>query len=320
LNNVQLVQDLATVFGASFTSATVSAVGTLPSGLSINSSFNGSTNTNIFAGGSGSILKASPTDSATVRIQMILTNPNINTTYLTTGLGSGTDALFGTNVIDSSNNDPALRADLNLDGVPDDSNEDIRTPLRISDWIFLANNVMDFNAYYKEKAVHLNWSMQNTEDGVTAHLQRSTNGRDFITIGDIPLKSSKQVESYLSVDKSPSNADNYYRLEFQTATGHTFYSNVVVVSLKNIKPTELVVTPNPFRDQIYFSLNLEKKDKVSYKLLDLHSRVITSGDRIGQPGDNKYTIDGLSGLPPGTYLLQTQVGEEHYHKMIIKTP
>jgi hypothetical protein len=318
LNNVQLTEDLSTVFGGLLTSATVAAVGTLPAGLTLNASFNGSSNKNIFTGGASSILNTSPADSAIVRVTVVLTNPNVNTTYYTSAIGSATDKLFSTSISDSSNNDGGLRSDLNANGVTDDSNEDIRTPLRIIDWISLGNNIIDFNGSYADNKVNLHWNLQNTEDGLLVNIQRSADGKNFQSLGSLNIRESQDQERYTWTDLSPYSSANFYRLEFVKKNGTRFYSEVLPISIRTSRSKAMAVLPNPFRSVVTFSIDLEQNQNVKYKLLSMDSRIVASGEKSGQYGFNSFTIDNLSNLPSGTYFLQVAVGSETYHKVVIK--
>lgn len=318
LNNVQLVENLTAVFGAMVSNVSLAAVGTLPAGLTLNGSFDGTTNTNIFVGGSSSILNTSPADSATVRVTFVLNNPSTTTTYYSSSIGSATDKLFGTSISDSSNNDTGLRSDLNANGVPDDANEDIPTPLKIANWIFLANNILDFNGNYKDKKVNLHWTLTNTEEGLIAGVQRSSNGKDFQTLAVVPIKESSLQETYTWMDNSPFANDNFYRIEFKRKNGSLFYSEVLPITIKSARTMDLLVSPNPFGDNVYFSVNLERPQKVQYRLLSMDSKLMASGTKTGEVGNNKFNIENLSALPRGTYLLQTIIGDETLHKVIIK--
>src|SRR5262249_39435857 len=93
LTSVQVTDDVKTAFGATvFSSASAAAVGTLPSGLAMNGSYNGSTNTNLFA--TGGTMKATPKDSATVRVTVNLTNPNLTSYYNNSAVATATGNFF----------------------------------------------------------------------------------------------------------------------------------------------------------------------------------------------------------------------------------
>jgi hypothetical protein len=320
LNNVQLVENLSAVYGSIVSNVTVSAVGTLPGGLILNSSFNGTTNTNILVGGATSKLNTSPADSATLRISFVLTNPILSKTYFSSTLGSAKDNLFGTSVSDSSNNDLGLAADLSGNGVPDDANEDTPTPLTMSEWTVLSNTISDFNGKYLDKKVNLQWTLANTEIGLTANIQRSSDGRSYQALTTLPAKASDSQVTYAWTDEAPYVDDNFYRLEFKRKDHTSFFSDVLAISPKISTANAMTVSPNPFNDHIYFTVSLDKAQKIQYRLIGMDSKLIVSVETQGQTGNNAYSIDRLSNLPPGTYLLQTITDGKTFDKVIIKTP
>jgi uncharacterized repeat protein (TIGR01451 family) len=319
LNNVQLKDSVAKVFGASFFSATVAAVGSLPAGLAINPSYNGNTNCDIFVGGAGSTLGAAPAEEAIVRIAVTLNNPSVNTTYYNTALGFGKNILYNSaSVSDSSNNDGALRPDPNNNGVPDDINEDIPTPLRLLDWLFLPVRLIDFNARIDKEKTRLEWSLENTSGHLEINIQRSSDGVNFRAIGKLESSLQQDLQRYQWEDINPENGTNYYRLEIIANGINTFYSGVVKVVVDRTDLTDLKVGPNPFQKSISFSFSLHNTGIVDYRIIDNNRRVIQSNRTIVQKGENHISIENLPAIPDGIYILQIRTEKTVYNKKIIK--
>lgn len=318
LVNVQLTDSIAKVFGTSFVSASAAAIGTLPSGISINPSYNGNTNCNLLTGGAGSTLSATPSDSAFIRITVLLNSPDVHATYYSTTMGLGSSSLFSVNVSDSSNNDIGLKADLNGNGIPDDANEDVPTPLRLSDWVLLPSNLIDFNArLVSNNFVNVNWKL-TTDAPLKMIVQRSTDALQFTTIYEATSNANNEIQTYQYIDKSPSLGPNYYRIIFVRSAGSSFYTDIVKINLSQAPNPALLVSPVPFSDKIHFTLQLDKNDQVSCKLIDFTGRVIYNATRIGIAGENNFLIDQLQQYPPGNYVLQVQAGDQLYNKLILK--
>lgn len=318
LKNVQVLDSVKKVFGASFVSASVAALGTLPPGLTINSSYNGNTDCKLFVGGVSSILRAGPADSATVRITVNLSNPDINYTYYNTALGSATCKNFSTiNILDSSNNSAGLRTDLNNNGIPDDANEDIPTPVKINGWTILAQSVLNLNASVKKDAVNLTWELINTEGDLTMYVQRSKDGYSFVNIGKI--ESNNQISSYNWTDIPDGGGSYFYRISFLNKEQKTQFSDVVKISIEPRTFTNFNVTPNPFNSLLKFSFFISYNDFVNYSLFDNNMKLIKSEKRYCQQGENTLTIDNLSNLSPGVYILQIKTNGNTYSKKLIKT-
>ncbi|MES1220306.1 MAG: hypothetical protein ABUT20_32695, partial [Bacteroidota bacterium] len=211
LTSVQVTDDIKSVFGTSvFVSASAAAVGTLPLGLSINSSYNGNSDINIFA--AGGTMKATPQDSATVRITVNLNNPSLSTVYKNSAKASATGSFFSINVSDLSKDDAGLDPDPNSNDVPDDTNEDTPTPLVLSTWVVvLPLKVIDFNAEADQGANNLYWKIINDEHELQMNIQRSNDGKTFSSIKTMQCASAQDVQKYEWTDTSPLTGDNYYR-------------------------------------------------------------------------------------------------------------
>ncbi|HVZ57026.1 MAG TPA: T9SS type A sorting domain-containing protein [Chitinophagaceae bacterium] len=319
LTNVQLTADIKSVFGTPFLNASAAAVGSLPAGLAINPSFNGNTNTSIFK--SGGTLNASPQDSAIVRITVNLHNPLGNSFYYTSTVATATGAFFSLNVKDSSVDQLALNPDPNSNGVPDDLGEGVPTGLRLSDWVVVATNLLDFSARPgsgTNQGVDLAWDLVNDEP-LKMNIQRSSDGQHFTTLAVQDSRVSTLVQNYRYTDRTPLPGIGYYRLEFVRASGTSFYSGTVQVNLTAGEAAVFRVSPVPFTDHFTLTLQLDKADRVTYKLIDFTGQVLAAGAWTGARGNNTYTIDHLERTPPGGYVLQVATGDQHISRVILKT-
>lgn len=313
LNSVQLVDSIQKVFGSSFVSASAAAVGTLPSGLTINPLYNGSTVNTIFS--AGGTMKASPADSALVRITVNLFNPNISSTYYNSAIGTATGAIFANNVRDSSDNRPNLNPDVSGTNIPDMTGQGVPTPITPALWLLLKNEIADFNVKSVGKADRLHWTLQNQEEGTLTTIQRSADGvsyTDLVTLGGNGAAS----QEFTWDDNSPLPTNNFYRLKVTTLANGVKYSGVVIIRKQD--ESQLTVSPNPFQETVRFTLKLEKAQRVSYKVRNFMSAILLNGEYQGQTGNNEISINSLEKIPSGTYILEVESGELHYFKKIMK--
>lgn len=313
LNSVQLVDSIQKVFGSSFVSASAAAVGTLPSGLTINPLYNGSTVNTIFS--AGGTMKASPADSALVRITVNLFNPNISSTYYNSAIGTATGAIFANNVRDSSDNRPNLNPDVSGTNIPDLTGQGVPTPITPALWLLLKNEIADFNVKSVGKADRLHWTLQNQEEGTVTTIQRSGDGvsyTDLVTLGGNGAAS----QDFTWDDNDPLPTNNFYRLKVTTLANGVKYSGVVIIRKQD--ESQLTVLPNPFKETVRFTLKLEKTQRVSYKVRNFMSAILLNGEYQGQPGNNEVAINSLDKLPAGTYILEVEAGDQHYFKKIMK--
>jgi uncharacterized repeat protein (TIGR01451 family) len=313
LNSVQLVDSVSKVFGTSFVSASVAALGTLPSGLTLNPLYNGSTVNTIFS--AGGTMKASPADSAIVRVTVNLLNPNILTTYYNSAIGTATGSIFANNVRDSSDNRGNLNPDVSGTNVPDIPGQGVPTPITPALWLLLKNEVVDFNVKSIGKADRLHWTLQNQEEGTVTTVQRSADGISFSDLVTLESNGAASQE-FTWDDNTPLPANNFYRLKVTTLANGVKYSGVVIIRKQD--ESQLTVLPNPFKESIRFTVKLEKAQRVSYKVRNFMAAVLLNGESYGQIGNNEVSISSLEKLPAGTYILEVESGDQHYFKKIMK--
>jgi uncharacterized repeat protein (TIGR01451 family) len=317
LTSVQVTDSVQAAFGASFVSASVAAVGSLPAGLTLNPLFtgvNGILTTNIFA--AGSTMKASPTDSATVRITVNLNNPNLSTTYYNSAIAKATGTIFANSVRDSSDNQASLNPDVSGTDVPDTKGEGVPTPITPALWLLLDNDIVNFNAKRSGEYVNINWILDNQVPGTTTAVQRSADGISFETLAIIDSKDVTR-QDYNWQDSHPLSSDNYYRLQVNDPANKKTYSSLVVIR-KTQAPVILSVSPNPFMQSLKFTLSLDKAAKINYRILDYISAVLQTGQYDGHAGQNEVDIYNLGNIPAGANVLEVIVGEKHYFQKIIK--
>ncbi|MEP6749148.1 MAG: hypothetical protein ABJB86_15550 [Bacteroidota bacterium] len=319
LNSVQLKDSVKTAFGASFVSASVAAVGSLPSGLTINPLFNGNTvplttGVNIFT--TGGTMKASPTDSAIVRVTVNLLNPNLSTTYYNSAIATATGGIFSNAVRDSSDNQTTLNPDVSGTDVPDAKGQGVPTPITPALWLLLDNNIINFNANRSGDLVNIIWKIDNQATGTTTVLQRSADGINFDNIAVLDSKSLSSQE-YNWQDVHPLASNNYYRLQISSPGSSKIYSGVVLIRKTEV-PVVVTVSPNPFMQSLKFTMNLDKAARINYRILDYVSTVLQTGQSDGHAGQNEVDLYNLGNIPAGANILEVVVGDKHYFQKLIK--
>lgn len=121
--------------------------------------------------------------------------------------------------------------------------------IRTHSYTPLPLNLIDFAAQQKLNKVHLNWHTPNESNHSYFNIQRSTNGKDYATIGKV----NANCCSYNFMDEL--NAKNqlpntlYYRLEIVDKDGSKTYSKTLSLNTNNL-PITIAVYPNPSKGNI----------------------------------------------------------------------
>jgi photosystem II stability/assembly factor-like uncharacterized protein len=164
----------------------------------------------------------------------------------------------------------------------------------------------------------LTWSVEAEFNLSHYELERSVDGINFQKSGTITAANSAAPTTYNYTD----NVKNiiapvyYYRLKAVNANSTWFYSDVVLI--RSNKKTTFKVMGNPFSDHLSFQYNAGAAGKMSVQLSDMKGSVIRNEEQLVTTGTAYYTINNLSSLPAGIYVLELWINRERYTEKIIK--
>jgi hypothetical protein len=163
------------------------------------------------------------------------------------------------------------------------------------------------------KSVYLSWSTASEQDAESFFIERSSNGKDYLTIGSLPASGTSRVrQDYSFTDPNPNVGRTYYRLRQVDFDGTFAYSEVRAVTLNGRRSVS--VFPNPLeKDELNVQLNFSDEDEVFVSVYDV------SGLKIDQ-----FSFFGAAFRKPlklnaGTYLLKANAGRENLvFKFVVK--
>ena len=145
--------------------------------------------------------------------------------------------------------------------------------------------------------VLISWDVAEEYDLLGYIVERSNNGRDFKSIGQVH---AQQRNSYFFRDVNPFSGGNYYRLKIMDNNGASRYSDVQYVVLK--KPETLTLYPNPTKGRIFIS-GVENNDlNVNVSIIDEKGQSVRS--EIIHAGKLASTGMDMSSLNPGSYIVK----------------
>ncbi len=153
----------------------------------------------------------------------------------------------------------------------------------------LSFKVQGFKSYNS-----INWQTATEINTSHFNIQRSTNGKDFTTIGKVPAKGASEYsyQNALTTDDSRFTKF-YYRLQIVDKDGALSYSEVRELSIVN---SSFSITPNPAKDNVTISGTKLKQ----VKLLDNLGRVVVVKEVINS---NNISIP-VTHLAKGIYMVQ----------------
>lgn len=156
-----------------------------------------------------------------------------------------------------------------------------------------------FSVFYAQAqscTVDLNWRIEETGFTGSFFIERSTDGRNFVTIAEQKAQNGQQA--YVATDAPPSEGTSYYRIRQTDVDGSSAYTNVQQVNLHCGERGQIRVFPTISSGIVY--VHLPK----GYEHAKVHVIALN-----GQLIDTDITSEGLqrtvhlSNIAAGQYLL-----------------
>jgi hypothetical protein len=153
----------------------------------------------------------------------------------------------------------------------------------------------------QNNTVLVSWTTDQEVNSSYFAVQRSSNGSDYTTIGEVGAKgNSATASSYSYTDKSPYNGIDYYRLQMVNLDGSFAYSWPSVVRSELVQ--NISVFPNPAKNYIYVTLGGSVATN-AVRLIDLNGKVLQE-QRLNAGSLNTTISLPVSGYAQGIYILQ----------------
>ncbi len=159
-----------------------------------------------------------------------------------------------------------------------------------------------------EKDALVNWLVASEFDNEIFEVERSTDTKNFIKLGEVKSignHSSEHLYSFLDNETGDLEADDFfYRVKQLDFDGTSTYSSIVKLSRSITGRTESSFTlyPNPVVSNLFVKFDSEEKFEESslIQILDVNGRVVMEKN-VGVALGNKQVSINLEGLSSGVY-------------------
>lgn len=160
----------------------------------------------------------------------------------------------------------------------------------------------------KRVGVNVNLAWETGSENNNSHflVERSSNGKDFTTIGTVKGKgNSNKATAYSFTDASPLPLKIYYRLIQVDLDGKKQLSQVVAVNATSAAIPQAAIFPVPAHDIINIVINASQEEKLDFSITDIRGAKIANYKRTAQNGANTFKFP-VNTLANGQYILQVQ--------------
>ncbi|AKQ45833.1 hypothetical protein TH63_09560 [Rufibacter radiotolerans] len=212
---------------------------------------------------------------------------------------------------DSGNN--AGRKDiLAIDNLTVSAFATVATPLPVTLTSFTSKN--------KDGKVELNWTTASEKDNDFFQVERSSDGKAFHAIGQVKGHGTSSIQqSYTFTDASAMAGTSYYRLKQVDFDGKSELTKVIAHTLgKSVAAAAaLLVGPNPFQQQLAFTVNTVTETEAVVELRNMQGTVYHQEKVSLAAGSSPLEI-ATSSLPQGLYILSVTGSDVHLSQRVMK--
>lgn len=179
--------------------------------------------------------------------------------------------------------------------------------------------LLNFSGKYKNGVASLIWTTTNDRDINLFEIEKSYTGNNFTKIGSVKaIPNSQSNQNYSFNDSSITAKVVYYKIKMTDNNQTGKYSDVIALYV-GTNVSLAGVSPNPFKDIITVTMNVERNMPLDIILSDMMGRKVKSIKYSANAGQNRISIDGLGKLSKGSYMLEiNSVGENITRKTILK--
>ncbi|MFT3678920.1 MAG: hypothetical protein QM791_01530 [Ferruginibacter sp.] len=154
------------------------------------------------------------------------------------------------------------------------------------------------------KNIAVEWKVENEVNIVKYDIEKSTDGRTFVKIGQVPAKGGNSV--YTWADEDPLSGNNFYRVRAYENNDKVLLSKVVNVDISRVAgSSNFTIYPNPIKDgTIGLKMKNVSAGLYSVKLINQLGQVIekTSINHSGGNGSQAFRLPQNPG--EGVYQLE----------------
>ena len=186
-------------------------------------------------------------------------------------------------------------------------------------WTLLPVHLINFQGNLdKDNNATLQWKIGNNETVDQFEIERSTDGKEFKTVGIVISNETVGAETYRFFETTSSSDKVMYRLKMIGNGNDVTYSKIIMFQSKMSVTDNIKILGNPVTDKITFSYTTTTTQVATIKIYDLGGRVLLNNKINSLEGSNMVSLPLPSSFKPGMYMLEVTSGAEKLTTKFIK--
>jgi GEVED domain/Secretion system C-terminal sorting domain len=181
--------------------------------------------------------------------------------------------------------------------------------------------LLDFNAekISGKQEVNIMWKFTGADQLTYFSIERSLDGISWNSIGKLTHEVTDNNTASLSfTDNNPLDGKSYYRIQWtEPRVGSIKYSVIKSVVSGNQKRADFDLLINPATSYSVLNIHSLLTSNATIDLINSNGRVVTQKKTSIHAGENTVTLDGLSSLPAGLYVVHVQSGANVFNAKLL---
>jgi hypothetical protein len=185
--------------------------------------------------------------------------------------------------------------------------------------VILPLSLSDFSGQLSNNNALLQWKTDNEVNTSMFEIERSVDGRNYVSIGTKAANNSSGIHQYNFTDpfiRSLNATVVYYRLKQIDIDGRFTYSRIIALPVNSNKAI-VILYPNPANTELNISMSNSETEKIKYQLIDANGRILKEGVKQLSAGANSLSID-VNKLSSGVYYLMINGNIIHKQLQFVK--
>ena len=178
-------------------------------------------------------------------------------------------------------------------------------------------SIISFDGNLIGNRAKIYWIVEQEKNIVQYDVERSFDGMHFMKAGTVMALNKKLLNMYDFKEEIENNYSNKvcYRLKIYSKDGKPKYSEVISFSI--LLPTTLVIKPNPVRNTCTLTMKCSKNQVAPLTITDINGKMVVMTSVVLSKGLNNISLDEISNLSNGTYVVQLFTEEEKLKTQLI---
>jgi hypothetical protein len=165
----------------------------------------------------------------------------------------------------------------------------------------------------------INWATSKEDEPVRYQVERSPDGRNFITAGVLQSQNNdSETNRYSFTDPQSLTNKTWYRVVIFAVSGNTRYSEIVQL-IPGDNSYGLITVVSPFTNQLQFEVKVPSIGSIEAELMNVTGKPVRKKEAISvYPGTNALHLGGTDNLPAGVYMLRLRINGIYYIRKVLK--